>query len=102
MLQPQMVNTFGIVLANDTIWWLLLETYKYMNIWLGGVLWANFHKAKFSLYFPNQNILIIEKGFIEKGTWLNHHEHQVIGLNHQDDPIWLNHHMVLRLFLNQF
>jgi hypothetical protein len=44
------------------------------DIWLVG-LWANLHKAHFILYFPNQNILIIEKDFIKKGTWLNHHEH---------------------------
>jgi hypothetical protein len=49
-------------------------------------VWANLHKTNFILYFPNQNILIIKKGYIEKGTWLNHHEHQVIWLNYQDDP----------------
>jgi hypothetical protein len=54
-LQARMVNSFEIVLANDTIWWLLLETYMYMNIWHGGV-WANFHKANLILYFSNQNI----------------------------------------------
>jgi hypothetical protein len=39
-----------IVLGNDTIWWMLLATYKYMNIWLGGA-WLICVKQVLSYHF---------------------------------------------------
>jgi hypothetical protein len=66
-LQPQVVNTFGIVLAKDTIWWMLLATYKYMHIWLGGA-WLICIKLVLSYHFLKVK-LFLQTYYYIWSTW---------------------------------
>jgi hypothetical protein len=73
-IQPHRGGLYNDVLANDTY---LVDVVKRLYYMISG--WWSFGpiciKPILSYIFPNQNILIIEKDFSKKGTWLNHHEH---------------------------